>query len=157
MAQMTGPRLRECEQILDRHEWAGAARATLMPGVRRFLRTIEQRGLRRAVLTRNSREVTLHTLERLDLKFDPVVAREDGPAKPDPAAIWAIRDAWGLSSDEIAIIGDFRFDIEAGRKAGVFTVWYSRGRAPEAVADAPAADFVLRSFEDAETLVSRLS
>ena len=152
LAQMTDPRRQECLQILKRHEWAGAARARLMPGVGAFVDEVARRGLRRAVLTRNSRDVTLHTLERLELEFDPVLAREDGPVKPDPAAIWAIRDTWELASGEIAIIGDFRFDIEAGRDAGVRTIWYARHREPDHLDGIARPDFVLHSFDEAEAL-----
>lgn len=157
MARMTESRLQECEEILQRHEWAGAARATLMPGVRPFLDAIAKRGLRRAVLTRNCREVTLHTLGRLKLEFDPIVARDDEPVKPDPTAIWAIRDTWGLPSRDIAIIGDFRFDIEAGQEAGVRTVWYARGREPDHLDGVARPDFVLHSFNEADALLAWLA
>src|SRR5262249_5090298 len=88
MSQLAEPRASQCREILAGREWQGAERATLMPGVVEFLAQLEQRGVRRAVLTRNSREIALATLKRLGLSFDPVVAREDAPAKPDPTAVW---------------------------------------------------------------------
>lgn len=156
MAQLDPGRADECRLILSRHERDGSLRATLMPGVHAFLNTIAVRGLRRAVLTRNSREAALATLDRLGLAFDPVVAREDAPAKPDPTAIWKICEAWGLAREQVAIVGDFYFDIEAGRRAGVRTVLYTGRRDPLVVEGWGKADFCLPCFGDAEGLLAWL-
>lgn len=129
------PRRSECWAILDRHEREGAERATLMPGVAELVQTLAARGIRRAVFTRNGRQAALRTLQRLGLSFDHVVAREDAPAKPDPTGIWKVCAAWGLRPDEVAMVGDYLFDIEAGRRAGAHTVCYAARRTPADVAD----------------------
>lgn len=145
-----------CRDILARHEWAGAERATLLPGVRAFLDALTARGVRQAVLTRNARAVALATLDRLGLSFDPLVAREDAPAKPDPTAIWRICAAWALDREEVVMLGDFHFDIEAGRRAGVRTVLYTGRREPAEVAGHQEADYSLRCFEDSGNLLAWL-
>src|SRR3990170_4622898 len=53
-----------CWEVLERHELAGARRATLYPGVRDFLDELDRRGMRRAVFTRNSRAPTALTPDR---------------------------------------------------------------------------------------------
>jgi len=128
LAHLTEPRRSECWAILERHEREGAERATLMPGVAELMDSLAERDLRRAVFTRNGREATLLTLGRLGLSFDTIVAREDAPAKPDPTGIWKICESWGLRPDEVAMVGDYRFDIEAGRNAGARTVCYAARR-----------------------------
>jgi HAD superfamily hydrolase (TIGR01509 family) len=77
IAQASADDAERCWAILHEHERRGAQRATLYPGVREFLDTLGQRGLRRAIFTRNSRLSTAATLERLRLEFDPIVCRED--------------------------------------------------------------------------------
>jgi len=134
--------------ILADHETRGAERATLFPGVREFLDELCERGLPRAIFTRNSRLSTLATLERLDLRFDPVMCREDAPAKPDPAAIWKICETWGVKSSECVMIGDYLFDIEAGRRAGTHTVLFTGGGESNGLEIEARADFVLNSFQD---------
>ncbi|HVU85896.1 MAG TPA: HAD family hydrolase [Gemmataceae bacterium] len=146
-----------CQAILARHEWEGANRATLMPGVADFLGTLAERGVHRAIFTRNARDVVLATLARLALDFDTVVAREDAPAKPDPTAVWQICAAWQLAPSAVALIGDFRFDIEAGNRAGVRTVLYTAGAEPLPAHGALDADYCLRSFEDAGNLLAWLA
>jgi phosphoglycolate phosphatase len=146
-----------CREILARHEWAGANAATLMPGVPEFLATLVARGLHRAVFTRNSRAVAMATLKRLSLDFETVVAREDAPAKPDPTAIWRICESWQLRPAQVVLIGDFHFDIEAGRRAGTRTVLYLAGREPSHTPGAVAADFRLSCFQQSAALLAWMS
>jgi HAD superfamily hydrolase (TIGR01509 family) len=157
LATLDEPHASRCRRILDRHEQAGAEQARTMPGVEAFLAALHARGIRRAVLTRNAREVTLATLRRLALEFDPILTREDAPAKPDPAAIWRICETWNLPRDKVVMLGDFYFDIEAGRRAGVRTVLFTEGREPQAVRGHDLADFCLRSFLEADALLAWLA
>jgi HAD superfamily hydrolase (TIGR01509 family) len=138
-----------CNEILHRHELAGAARAELMPGVETFLDRLAERGLRRAVVTRNSRTLTLPLLQRLGLDFDPVLSRDDGPVKPDPASIWEICRVWGTLANRVVVMGDYRFDLELARRAGAKSVFYLGARSREPLPDwAGMADFVLASFSE---------
>src|SRR4051812_41113486 len=92
--------------ILDRHERRAAEAATLVPGVADFLAWLEDRGVRRGVLTHNSRASAGLVLARCGLSaFDPVVAREDGPYKPHPAGIWRACEVWGVAPVEVLMLG----------------------------------------------------
>ena len=135
-----------CWEILHEHERRGANRATVLPGVRAFLDELAARGWSRGVVTRNSRATTLALLSRLGLEVDPVVCREDAPAKPDPAAIWRICEVWQVEPRECVMIGDFRFDIEAARRAGTHAVLFTGCRSDGPLADEVDADLVLASF-----------
>jgi HAD superfamily hydrolase (TIGR01509 family) len=157
IASLDEPCRGRCTAILERHEQSGAENATLMPGVSDFLRRLNSWQVRQAVLTRNARKAALATLARLGLCFDPVVAREDAPAKPDPTAIWRICELWDLAPHEVAIVGDYVFDIEAGRRAGVRTVLYTRGRDAERLAGGDQADLCLHTFSEPNALVAWLA
>jgi HAD superfamily hydrolase (TIGR01509 family) len=141
-----------CRDILQRHERAGAERATLMPGVDHFLEQLEERQLRTAVVTRNSRAMAERMLSRLAHRFDDLLSRDDGPVKPDPWAIYRICEAWGVEPPQVVVIGDFYFDVEAGRRAGARTVLLTRDRDPRQLPGADQADYLLRSFHDAAQL-----
>ena len=147
IAELPAADQQRCEEILHRHELAGAARAELMPGVGLFLDRLAERGLRRAIVTRNSRLHTLPLLARLGLDFDPVVTRDDGPVKPDPASILEICRQWQTRPDRVIVLGDYRYDLELGHRAGAKSVLYLGGRSREQLPDwALSADFVLASF-----------
>jgi HAD superfamily hydrolase (TIGR01549 family) len=150
IASLPAEQAARCWQILDRHEAEGAQRATIMPGVVECLARLHAAGLRLGVLTRNSRRATLMALDRLGIAFDTVMARDDAPPKPDPTGILRICQSWQLDPRQVAMVGDYRFDIEAGRRAGSRTVLFTYGQSPEDYADFPPADFVLPTFIDGE-------
>ena len=151
------PRATVCREILLRHEQAGVDRALLHSGVEKFLDRVDAYGWRRAILTRNSRAMTLATLAKFGFEFDPVVAREDATPKPDPTAIWQICEAWGAAAAEVVIIGDYRYDLEAGRRAGSRTVLYLGGRSLADIPYRDLADFVIDSFDEIEPLATWLA
>jgi HAD superfamily hydrolase (TIGR01509 family) len=144
---------RRCEEILHRHEWAGAERAVPMSGTVEFLKAIDRRGIPRAVLTRNARQLTLAVLARLEMNFEIVLTREDGPAKPDPTVLLGLCEKWGFAPDEVAMVGDYHYDIDAGRRAGTRTVLYTAGQDLSHFPWAAEADLLLHSFHDAERLL----
>ena len=147
IAELAPDDQRRCQAILDRHEEGGAARAQVVPGVKQFLDAAAARRWRLGLITRNCRRSAQAALERFTLCFDPVICREDGPVKPDPAAVWEICRLWDVTPAEVAVIGDYRFDLEAGRRAGARTVLVARGRDVRSLDWASQADFVLDSFD----------
>ena len=113
-----------------------------------FLEELARRGLRRAVLTRNSRISTQATLARFEIEVHALHTRDDGPVKPNPSGIWRICEKWGFRPNECVMIGDYRFDIEAGRQAGTHTVLFVGGPKHSVLADHQRADFTLTSFAE---------
>jgi phosphoglycolate phosphatase len=157
LATLDGSRAADCQAILERHEREGVERATLMPGVAAFRTALINRGIRQAVVTRNSRPLAQATLERVGQQFEIVLGREDGPVKPDPAALYRICEIWQLPAAAVAIIGDYKFDLEAGRRAGVRTALYTAGRDLRSFDYAHLADHVVQCFSEAEGLLACLA
>jgi phosphoglycolate phosphatase-like HAD superfamily hydrolase len=123
-----------------------------------LLGTFNQKQVRTAVFTRNSRGCTLATLERFGLTFDAVLSRDDAPPKPDPQGILDICRKWNLQPTETAVVGDYVFDLKAGRAAGARTVLFARGNTPEQIAAwTPEADLILHDFSEPGPLLDWLS
>ncbi len=142
------------QEVLRAHELAGSDRATLFPGVGETLAFLREAGIPTGILTRNSRESTDRVLNRLRLRFDQVLTREDAPPKPDPTGLITMCERWRLSPVTVPFCGDYRFDLEAGRAAGMPTVLY----APAVIPDyAPLADHVLSCFTRFPTLWALLN
>jgi HAD superfamily hydrolase (TIGR01509 family) len=150
--QLPAAHAERCWAILAEHELAGARRSTLYPGVREFVHALEMRGLRRAVFTRNSRVIARDTLARLELDFDPILGREDAAVKPNPEAIWKICETWRLRPSECFVIGDYRFDIEAGRRAGAHTVLFAPPGHDSGLGEHLRAGHTLASFAEPAAL-----
>jgi HAD superfamily hydrolase (TIGR01549 family) len=120
-----------CLAILHTHERRGAESATMIEGGRELLAELSRQGLPQAILTRNSRAMTDLALARLELHFSQVLTREDAPPKPDPAGLWRICSVWDMTVDEVLFVGDFHFDLLAGRAAGIATVLYAPHLLPD--------------------------
>ncbi len=149
-AMSAGAEKDRCLAVLREHELSGARRATLMPGADSLLDELDGRGIRKAILTRNSRESTGLSLNRMGLQFSPVMTREDAPAKPDPEGLLHICREWQVAVGEVLFFGDFLFDLQAGRNAGIRTVLYAPDERPEYC---DQADFVIERFDEAVALV----
>ena len=156
IARLPAELARQCRLILSRHEQHGADRATLLPGVAELCEALDQRGIRRAVATRNSRPITDAALSKLGLKFEIALTRDEGPVKPDPWPVLEICRRWGIPPAETAVVGDFRFDVECGRAAGAHTVLLTHDGNPGAYPNHERADLVLNSLADYPRLLAWL-
>lgn len=157
IAKLPPDRASECWTILDEHERRGAQIATPMPGAPELLQELQRLVVLIGVLTRNGRQFAQSTLDRLGLPHDSLVTRDDALPKPDPAGLLRIVSAWNIPPTRAAIIGDYRFDLEAGRAAGLRTVLYAADCTEEEwAAWRHLADYRVDSFIDSRPLLAWL-
>lgn len=115
-------RQREARETIAEFERQARERMELMPGATELIAHLEQRGLRRAILTRNTVEtVEVMMREHLDDKFAPVLDRTYSPPKPAPDALLHIMDVWEVAPEEVVMMGDSRHDLETAEAADVTT------------------------------------
>ena len=145
--QLPAVEAEHCRQVLARHEERGAAEGLPFAGVNEFLIDLERRRIRFAAVTRNRQELACQMLAHLSASFEVILGRENGPIKPDPWAILSICQQWKVKPQQVIFLGDYLFDMQAGRNAGARTVLFSRGRSAEQlVASTALADHLLDSF-----------
>lgn len=129
-------------QRLDVIEKEIAQRAQPQPGARGLLAHLNSGGAKLGILTRNSHENALETLTVCGLAgfFKPrfVLGREACNPKPSPEGIRQLLQQWDATPDEAVMVGDYLFDLEAGREAGTATVYID-----------PAGEFKWASHADA--------
>jgi len=116
-------------QLFDiERKLAEGARA--WPGVDEVLHHLTDQGCALAVLTRNSTELAHITLEAAGLaRFFPkrvVLGREDAEPKPSPEGVEKILGLLGVTAEATTMVGDYVFDVDAGRAAGCRTVLVDR-------------------------------
>jgi HAD superfamily hydrolase (TIGR01509 family) len=104
--------------ILRRHEREAIERATLADGCRELLERLTALRVPAAILTRNVREVVDTFTRAFGFSFAGAYTREDGPHKPSPAGVFALCELMGVAPAETLVVGDYKFDILAGRAAG---------------------------------------
>ena len=111
-------------------EREAVAAATPAPDALPLLDHLAEGGYRVGILTRNLRGVALDTLAACGLaaRFAPelVLGREEAEAKPSPAGVQRLLSAWGADPEDAVMIGDYVYDLAAGRAAGVATVHIAR-------------------------------
>ncbi|HVZ75235.1 MAG TPA: HAD family hydrolase [Polyangia bacterium] len=120
------------DEILRRHEREAIARATLADGCRELLDALAAARVPTAILTRNVREVVDVFVATFGFVFTAVFTREDGPPKPSPAGVHALCGVMNTAPAETLVVGDYKFDILAGRDAGCPTALVTTTHTPTA-------------------------
>ena len=111
-------------------EYELAGRTTAAPGAVRLLDLLLRREVRVGILTRNTREIALHTLGLIGLDgyfiSENILGREEAEPKPHPEGIEKLLAAWGNLPEETVMVGDYLFDLQVGRAAGTATIHVDR-------------------------------
>ncbi len=155
LARLPEPQARALFVRLDALELALAQRARPAEGAVELLQALSERGARLGILTRNSHANSLETLRACGLAHffarECIVGREAAAPKPDPGGIHRLLGGWKAEPRDSVMVGDYRFDLLAGRAAGTATVYVdTTGAFPFAA----HADVSVRSLAE---LVARLT
>ena len=135
---------------LDRCEIEAAARTVPNSGAERVIADLRNGGLKVGVISRNSQRSIERALANFDNTgiedFDIVISRDTPvPPKPRPDGIVHAAEVLGVSIEEILVVGDFVFDIDAGHRAGALCAFITNG----GEADIPEkSDFIIHSLEE---------
>ena len=115
-------------KLLHNFEMNGAQKSVLFEGVLEFLDFCDLQGLKKAIFTRNSQQVTEIILKKFKLDFEKVVSRDSlREYKPHPKGLEVIGNFFGVNSKDILFIGDHYHDLVTGEKAGVRTFLFNNG------------------------------
>lgn len=144
--EMQGPAQERALAILESEEMKAAENSSPNPGLSELLDFLDQGSIRKGIYTRNSRQALEKTLSLLGVsgRFSPLLTRDHKlRLKPEPDMILHILSEWKLSPGEVLVVGDYDFDVMAGKSAGCAAVFLSHNHAP-----APAgADFVIERLD----------
>jgi HAD superfamily hydrolase (TIGR01509 family) len=147
----TGAARERAEAILLCRELQAAEQAELLPGVKQVLLALRACGWRLALLTRNCRPATERVLSRHGLRFDVVRTREDGLFKPSPEPVRDICRSLGVRCEDCWVVGDYLFDVQAGRAAGARTILVRGPKTSDAWAD--EADWMAEDLGEALAII----
>jgi len=113
-------------------EAEAAGRSLPLPDAEALVAALRARGIPIGVLTRNSLASVRLALANFrvvtEAQFAVIVTREaPHPPKPAPDGVISAARAMGLEPADVVMIGDYRYDIEAGAAAGARTIWIHHG------------------------------
>lgn len=109
----------EAMSVIHRHELLDAQRCDWIPGARAFVETCIEHAIPMAIVTRNSLQSSKVKIERNAIPIDRVITRENSKPKPDPTALLQVARDFELPTHSILMVGDYRYDLEAGRNANM--------------------------------------
>jgi len=114
--------------ILHQMELQAAAQSVPNHGAEDLIAFLREKQIKIGIVSRNSRkaiEVALKNFTRtLPHDFDVIISRDDcSQPKPKPDSILLAAQRLGINPAETVVVGDYFFDIEAGRAAGSPTVF----------------------------------
>jgi len=146
----------EAQGILVEFELAAARASVPNDGAEELIGLLSRRGLLRGILSRNSRTSILEAMKNFPTcgaaDFNVILTRESpGRPKPHPDGVLDAARLFGVAPGEVLMVGDYVFDIEAGRAAGAPTALLTNGRAAPPIQ--PAPDFTVASLRELPPLL----
>lgn len=123
-------------------------------GTIEVLETIRNQHGRNFILTHRTLKSTETMLVQdgfHDLITEIVGSDQDFPRKPDPTSLNYFLNKYGMDPNETVMVGDRKLDIEAGKNAGVATIFFD----VEALLDDVQADYRVFSMNDILKILQR--
>ncbi len=146
--------------ILSAFELAAARASVPNPGAEEAVVLLRDRGIGRGILTRNTLASIRESLKNFravsEADFAVIHTRESpGRPKPHPDGVIEAARRLGVKTAELLVVGDFIFDIAAGKAAGAPTVLVTNGRAgtgsgawAHAKVEAAVPDYTIESLSE---------
>ena len=139
--------------ILDEFEMSAAALVSGASGLQLLFEYLRERRLQCGILTRNSMQAVEASMRNIhEITFDDfecIITRDDDlPVKPAPEGVHAAVGIFREKPENVVVVGDYIYDIEAGNRAGVSTVFVDN--LTDRKFAAPEADF---SVADLRSLI----
>lgn len=149
LPKLESARAAQITKQLDHMEGELAERAQLAPGAFQLLTKLAEQGASLGILTRNKKSHTLKTLEVTKLKpffrDEDIFGRKEASHKPSPDGLLQILKNWQAPAHQALMVGDYLFDLQAGRNAGMKTLYVDpSGTFPFC----EYADFSIKTFKE---------
>jgi len=121
-------------RILEEMEMAAAKKSEPNIGAEALVSRLCSKMVPIGIISRNSVNAIkagLKNFKRITAADFNVIISRDDPIKPKPSGEGILKAAHDLNVNvnQVAMVGDFVFDIQAGREAGAITVFIHNGRA----------------------------
>ncbi len=141
---------------LERFEKDAAAKSEPNIGAQRLIHFLRSKEISISIITRNtlwSVERALQNFKDIDISYFDVIVSRETPVRLKPSGDGILLAAETLNIDikEILMVGDFIFDIQAGRTAGCMTAFLDYGTLSDATKI--ESDFIVSSLEEIENII----
>ncbi len=149
--------LQEVEREVSKIEYIAALNATKIKGIEEVLIFAKTNNLQQAIFTFNKYEHAKLSLEKVKLLnfFDVIIGRDNvSNPKPHPDHLLVICDKFGVTTNEILVIGDNYRDIEGAINVGARSIAVHTKLA--IVETLQKADVIVRESEIPQKLITEI-
>lgn len=126
IADLPPDEAKRVNQKLDEMEYDIASKATAQPYADELLSLLQQNHCQLGIVTRNGHGIAQATLKAcgLDAYFPSVtiIGRDCASPKPAPDGVNLLLSRLSADASSAVMVGDYVFDLEAGKRAGTSTV-----------------------------------
>ena len=146
----------EARNILKDHEIGAAARAKPAIGAEDLIIWLQKSNIGRGIITRNTRQavdISFRSFKKVgSTNFNIIVTRDDNiPVKPEPDGVLLVCAKLYLQPDELLVVGDYIYDVQAGASAGSVTVFFDSR--PNRAFEPPPSDYTITEISEIRQLV----
>ncbi|GCE27175.1 phosphoglycolate phosphatase [Dictyobacter alpinus] len=125
-----GKKITESRKKIFKEKYFSTVKA--FPGTAKLLHHMHDQGLKLAIATSAEPDELHEMLQLIEPNIDQLfeqkaTSKEASQSKPDPDIIHATIDLIGLDPDQLIMIGDTAYDIEAASKASLATIAFRSG------------------------------
>jgi hydrogenase expression/formation protein HypE len=145
-------------KILEKFEASAARRSRPNAGAEALIRHLRRKELKLGILTRNSLRSVRTALRNFKRTrpsaFDVIVTRESVTRfKPHPEGVLIAAGKMQVAAAELMVVGDYYFDIEAGREAGALTVFVDNSASRHKLQQPP--DFIIKQLNELKPIIEK--
>ncbi len=159
LAGLTDSEERRVKQAaLEAMEMEATERTRENAGATELVRALCDLGVPLGIITRNTRESVERSLAKIagmDPAFFRVIVTRDLPLspKPRPDGVLYAAERLGVDAAELLVIGDYAYDIQAGKQAGALAMYLRND--PTGPFHGHGADFVVHTLGEAFAVIRR--
>ena len=152
--KMDAKKREQALETLEEFEIEAAKKTKLVDGVREVFEIIESRDLKKGIVTRNCKRSVDIIVNKFGFNFDFAITREDAKPKPSPEPIKLALKITDTDARGALTIGDFKFDLIAGKLAGTKTALVLNQKNREIAKEfLHLADYVFEDFRELKKLL----
>ncbi|MCD6305751.1 MAG: HAD family hydrolase [Deltaproteobacteria bacterium] len=159
IASAPAHRQSELMKLLEEQEDLASKSSLPNRGAESCLLALKERLFPMGIHTRSRLKPIRMALERFEgvsiEDFRTVVTRETTRPKPHPEGVIRAAAEMGISCCQLLVVGDFSFDVIAGKRAGAMTAFLTNGGACVMAPENPAPDYIIGNLEELPDLLNR--